>query len=144
MELIASGRLKTTTGEAFNFLTVSIDLGGCATQLDIVRKIGRGLKASLATNETIQRVAKASWDWLTNWEVLGVRFHKDEAELDPEEVSEELVQKLAQLCNAASSEIEGVFLLIDEADGPSSEAGLGALLKFASAHLQDRRSKMAT
>lgn len=135
VERIADGRIKPLVGGNFRFITVSVDLGGCHTQVDIVRKIGRGLKVAISGREAVKSLASGFWSWLTNWEVLGVRYHKDQSELDPEEVCDELVGQLASLCTSASDEIDGVLLLIDEADRPAADAGLGEYLKMLTERL---------
>src|SRR5690606_15525401 len=61
IELIANGKIQPLIGGSFSFLTVSVDLGGCSTQVDIVRKIGRGLKTSLSSRETVKQAAKGFW-----------------------------------------------------------------------------------
>lgn len=120
-----------------DFLTVSIDIGGCNTQLDIVRKMGRGLRSTISERQGLFEGAKNFWEWLTNWEVLGVKYNKPSNQdlLDPEEVAEELVAALSTFCLQMGDTLDGVLFLIDEADRPASEAGLGALLKFLTERL---------
>jgi len=123
-----------------NFLTVPIDIGGCSTQLDIVRKMGRGLKQAIADRHGLAENAKTFWDWLTNWEVLGVRYNKatNQDLLDPEEIAEDLVTALSKFCLQIGDSLDGVLFLIDEADRPGADAGLGALLKFLTERLTRR------
>jgi len=129
IERIAEGKIEPLIGGKFSLLTISIDLGGCNSQIDIIRKIGRALKSSLSGMDVVKSSAKKAWDWLSGWEVLGVRYHKDQTELDPEELCEELVGIIASISASASDKIDGILLLIDEADRPTSDAGLGELLK---------------
>jgi Cdc6-like AAA superfamily ATPase len=112
------------------FLTVEVDLGGCSTQIDIIRKIGRALRQSISGYEGLKRTASAVWDWISNWEVLGVRYHKEQSEFDTEEICEDLVRNLTDLCLRSQTDLDGVFFLIDEADRPPVDAGLGELLKM--------------
>jgi len=124
------------TRDKFNFLTVSIDIGGCHTQLDIIRKIGRGLKSAIAARQGMKETAKGFWDWLTNWEILGVKYNKATAsDFDAEEIAEELVAALDRFCLQMADSLDGVAFLIDEADRPGSDAGLGELLKLISERL---------
>lgn len=103
--------------------------------MDIVRKLGRGLKSALSERDVVKNAAAGFWDWLTNWEVLGVRYHKEDGEPDSEEVCEELVGRLSALCRGVADEIDGLLILIDEADRPSAQAGLGELLKMLTERL---------
>lgn len=133
VEQLANG--ANLGGMKFNFLTVSVDIGGCHTQLDIVRKLGRGLKQAVAARQGLKESAKVFWDWLTNWEILGVKYHKSTTDLDPEEVAEEMVEALNRFCLQMADTLDGIVFLIDEADRPGSEAGLGELLKLISERL---------
>lgn len=125
-----------TAGDApFNFLTISVDIGRCQSQIEIVRKLGRGMRTAIGDKQAIKDKAKGIWDWLTNWEVLGVRYHKPEDEIDSEEVLEQFVSKLTQFCAETEGAVDGILFLIDEADRPSSDAGLGEMLKLVSERL---------
>ena len=75
-------------------------------------------------------MAKDFWGWLTNWEILGVKYNKDQDSLDPEQVADELVDKFVGFTAATRGTIDGVLILVDEADRPEVSAGLGEFLKF--------------
>src|SRR5690606_20337060 len=84
------------------FLVVSIDLGGCQNQIDIIRKIGRGLKQALADHQAASENVKEFWNWLTNWEVLGVRYHKQDEPDDPEEIADEMVAQFTKFLRSSA------------------------------------------
>jgi predicted ATPase len=126
---IATGQMAGIFGGKFNFLTVQVDLGACSSQLDIVRKVGRGLKSSFGKKDNLKETGKKFWEWLSQWEVLGVQFHKSNAEIDLEQISEDLVSRLATFMDH-TNELDGVLILVDEADRPSADAGLGEFLKL--------------
>jgi hypothetical protein len=138
IEMMVNGHTGPLIGGEFSFVSISIDLGGCTTQIDIVRKIGRDLKSKLSEMDSIKSSAKSLLNWLANWEVLGVRYHKDQSSLDPEEISEQLVEFLANLSLSTAGQIDGIMLLIDEADRPPAEAGLGEFLKVLTERLTKR------
>lgn len=135
VDLMAKGRVKDSHGDRFNFLTVSADLGACSTQLEIVRKIARGLRDALNEMDELKKTASQFWDWLTNWEVLGVQYHKDRGELDLEELAEDFVSRLAALVLQGQGNLDGVLFLLDEADHPPVEAGLGTYIKLITERL---------
>ena len=139
VNMIAQGQITTNDNERFRFLTVPLDLGGCNTQAEIVRKIGRGLRKEIGARQVLKERAKATWEWLTNWEVLGVSFNKTAQTFDTEEVAEQFVENLSAFCNATSEEIDGILFLIDEADRPAAESGLGSYLKLVSERLKWQR-----
>jgi Cdc6-like AAA superfamily ATPase len=95
-KLTASGTLATMSGETLKFLVVSVDLGGTSTQLDIVRTIGRELKDVVGSS--FREKAKAFWEWATNWEILGVRYHRETAAFNPQDASDDLISHLSSLC----------------------------------------------
>jgi len=136
VNMIACGNITTQNGEYFRFLSVPLDLGGCNTQAEVVRKIGRGLRKEIGARQALRERAKVVWEWLTNWEILGVSYNKASESFDAEEVAEQFVENLSAFCNVTSDEVDGILFLIDEADRPSVEVGLGSYLKLVSERLR--------
>jgi Cdc6-like AAA superfamily ATPase len=130
VETIASGRQAAVSGQRFNFLTASVDLGGCQTQVEIIQKIGRGIRTAVSAREQIKENAKAFWDWITNWEILGVKYHKPDDSIDPELIADELVSMIDAFCRNTAEHLDGILILVDEADRPNADAGLGEFLKL--------------
>lgn len=137
VEIVASGKIQSPDLEC-KFLVVSVDLGDCGDQLDIIRQIGRGLKQALSDHQSTIEAAKEFWSWLQKWEILGVRYHKDASDVDPSEVADELVDRFSTFSLRVGEALDGVLLLIDEADRPSAEAGLGQFLKLFTERLTKR------
>lgn len=135
VEQIASSKITPILGQTFRFLTVSVDLGTCQSHLDIVRKVGRGLKQAVSDREAIREMAAGLWDWLSKWEVLGVQYHRDDRDIDVEELAEDLVTNLAKFVSQTRGTLDGVLFLLDEADHPEAGAGLGAYLKLVTERL---------
>lgn len=130
VDVVAQGQLPTFSDDKVNFITASVDLGGCQTQVEIIRAIARGIKRSVSEHQTTKEAAKKLWDWLTNWEVLGVRFHKDQENIDPQDIADELIAKISDFCIQSQGQVDGVLILLDEADQPSVDAGLGQFVKL--------------
>lgn len=139
VDLMGQGKAFVDHKQSFNFFVVSVDLAGCDTLLDVIRIIARGLKHSLDERQQLTSAAKDFWDWLTNWEILGVKYNKDGNTLDVEEISNQLVHRISNFCSSAKGSIDGVLILIDEADRPSAEANLGAFLKLLTERLARRQ-----
>jgi len=135
---IADGRISLPSKDRFHFLTLSIDLSGCQTQLEIIGRIARGLRTEISSRRALQETAKAFWEWLSNWEVAGIHFHKSSTLPDPEIAAEDLSVNIAAFCSQCE-DIDGIVILIDEADGPDVEANLGALLKLLTERLTRRQ-----
>lgn len=119
----------------FNFVTTSIDLGGCHSQVDIIRTLARGLKQSIAEQQKTKEAARRIVDFLGNWEVLGVRYHKQDSEVDPDEIADELIVRIAEFCNHLKGNEDGLLILIDEADQPSADSQLGQMVKYLTERL---------
>lgn len=119
----------------FNFLCVSVDLGKCGTQMQVIQKIGRGLRTEIGRHSEIKKNASAFWDFLTNWEVMGVKYNRGSPTADTDEASHQLVVQLSKFIESVD-DLHGVVILLDEADAPAIEADLGAFLKLTAERLQ--------
>jgi hypothetical protein len=127
---VAQGQLPTFSNDKVNFVTASVDLGGCQTQVEIIKAIARGIKRSVSEHQATKEAAKKLWDWLTSWEVLGIRFHKDQEDVDPQDIADELIGRISDFCIQSQEQIDGVLILLDEADQPSVDADLGQFVKL--------------
>jgi hypothetical protein len=130
IDMLARGDVNLHDDETkFNFMVLTVDLGGAVDQLDIVRAIARQLKKKSNELAEVKAAAKAFWDWISKWEVLGVRYHAEKFQMDTETASDDLIDQIGNLCEALGDRIDGILILIDEADRPASSANLGALCK---------------
>jgi hypothetical protein len=128
-EFAASGQIQPWEGERFNFLTVSLLLEPSDTYISIIRKLGSTLRRSLANHNKLEARAKEVWDFLTRWEVMGVKYRELDAAVSPSELLDELAESYSTACSRISDTLAGILVLIDEADKPPATANLGALLK---------------
>ena len=112
------------------FLTLSVDMGNVFDQQDIVKAIARELKTQLADREKLKQKVLDAWNFLTNWEVLGVKYRKDTNNSDRDDAREDLASNFKQIFDSAAGDIDGIFVIIDEADRPEPQAGLGEFLKL--------------
>ena len=137
----ASGRPLILRDTTFRFIVVSVELGGGMTAEDIIRRIGGELKAQISEMQTLRTLAKAAWDFLSNWKLLGIEYKKEAKENDGLQATEDMARVMAQLIKASSQELDvgqqldGILVLIDEADKPSEEARLGEFLKLLTERL---------
>jgi hypothetical protein len=128
---VATGQLDPfEIQNKFNFITVSTSLDDRHGFADIVQTIALELRRQIAAREPAQELAKTTWDFLKKWEVAGVRF-KDEnkREAKESELVEDLSFALAQSLERLGNAVDGVLILMDEADKPPVSSHLGALLK---------------
>ncbi|WP_379548336.1 AAA family ATPase [Qipengyuania sp. DSG2-2] len=125
---IASSEVNLLEDQKFNLLVVPVELGNVGSQIEIVRAIARQFKSELQRISANVEIAKSVWDFLSNWEVLGVRYHKSDVAPEPESARDSLADQMAEFCK--HSGYDGIFIAIDEADAPSADAGLGEFLKY--------------
>jgi hypothetical protein len=138
IEIVAGGLIPTSEHTHMRFLAISVDLIGVETQLDVVRCIGRGLSRAISARDTVKEKAKAVWDFLTKWEVLGVRYHRDAGASEIEDARDEIVNKMADLLEAAADDLDGILILIDEADSAGEDSRLGEFVKLFTERLSRR------
>jgi len=132
----ANGDLRTLDGNTYNFLTVSIGLEPDDSYDDIIKKIARELQRQLDKNEALKKRMKDIWNFLTNWEVLGVKYNREATPSDA--MIEELTDKFVSIAAKLAEQEQGIFLFIDEADKPTMDAGLGEFVKFFTERLTKR------
>jgi len=112
----------------FSFLCISVSLGGCKSQLQIVQRIAKGIKSQLLRKKDSVAVFGKFWDFLTNWEILGVKYTPNDTSPDALMAMQDLMQKLDSFLSRVDG-IDGAVILIDEAHRAPSSAGLGELIK---------------
>lgn len=134
-DFIARGEISDDDVD-FNFLTVSTDVAGVGSQGGIVRQIGRELRSKLKLHEKLKARAAMVWEFVSQWEILGVAFRGREKEIDPDEALDDLVILLSTIID--SDAFDGVAILLDEADVPDSAVGLGEFLKICTERLAKR------
>src|SRR5260370_23357562 len=122
-----------------NFMTVSVCLDAAHTYSDIVRCIGAELRREVAEREQLREFAKGAWEFLSKWEIGGIRFRDDKQEESKEtELVEELTFAIASSVGGLKEQIDGVLILVDEADKPAASANLGSLVKLLTERLRIR------
>ncbi len=135
----ASGQRPLADGSRLNFLVLSVELDTTQAFFDILRCLAVDFQRALSEKEQAKTMAREVWDFLSNWEILGVRYHKqDEALVQPYEVLNELVSRFAQVIARTKDTFDGILILIDEADRPGVKASLGELIKLLTEKLTKR------
>lgn len=137
-QLVAKGRIETLDEKRFRFLTISIELEPSNTYLDIIEKVGNELRREIAELQPATELAKNTWDFLKKWEVMGVRYQDQPKPPKPNELLDELTYTVGQTLDRFGSEIDGILILIDEADKPPSSANLGEFVKVFTERLSKR------
>ncbi len=131
---LARGQLKTDVMMKFDFITLSIDVTGHQTQVAVIRSIARQLKQAIADRSVAKELVKRALDFAKRVEAFGVRFTDSQSTPDPDEWRDELVESLIEVIKDTG--VEGVFIMIDEADKAGEDARLGEFLKLLSERLE--------
>jgi hypothetical protein len=135
----ASGKRLLYDGTKMNFLVLNIELDASQTFFDIIRNLAAEFQRALSEKEQVKMLARDTWNFLSNWEILGVRYHKNnESLVRPYEVLNEIVKRFEEVILNAKDAFDGILLLIDEADRPSVNASLGEIVKLLTEKLTKR------
>jgi len=139
VEQQAMGKIPLRNSEKVNFIVINIELDSTQSFFEILKTIAADFKRALAERERIKTLATSVWNFLNNWEILGIRYHKiDENLIQPYEILNELVINFERVIKLANNEIDGILILIDEADRPGEKASLGEIVKLLTEKLSKR------
>ena len=130
-----SGEESVMLKEKFSFITINVELEPNDTYRQLITKVARELQRELDGSDVLKRRLRGIWDFLTRWEVLGVKYQRETTPV--EAMIEELGDKLIEICKALAQDGSGIYIFIDEADKPTTGAGLGEFVKL----LTERASK---
>lgn len=138
-EYVARGEFTTFDDDRLRFVTVSVELEPGNSYHDLIRKIGSQLRAAIAGRESLKERAKAVWEFLQRWEVAGIKYAgRKEKTPDPHELLDHLVETVEGTVRALDEQIDGLLILIDEADKPEADAKLGEFVKLFTERLTKR------
>lgn len=137
----AQGLINTKKDQKpLKFFVVSVSLRKEDTFLSIMSRIANGLRKEVARNhDVIGNFVMKSLDVLSRFEAAGVKFNhapkatEEEAFASLQDDFEETILKMGDA-------FDGIFLLIDEADGPLADAGLGMFCKLLTEEMAKRRT----
>jgi type II secretory pathway predicted ATPase ExeA len=139
IENLALGNIPLSENSYSNFIVINIELDSSQSFFDILKAIAVDFKRSLSEKEKVKSLANNVWDFLTNWEILGVRYHKDDdLHIQPYEILNQLVNNFEKVVKQAKTEIDGILILIDEADRPPIKSSLGEIVKLITEKLTKR------
>jgi len=135
----ATGKVINEKLQEVNFLVINVELDSTQTFFEILKTIAADFKRAISEKEKIKKLVGSVWDFLSKWEILGIRYHKmDDSLIQPYEILNELALNFEQVIKLAKNEIDGILILIDEADRPSEKASLGETIKLLTEKLSKR------
>lgn len=137
---VATGSVETLeTGAKVSFLVLSISLQDSDDYFAIIRKIMGELRRELLNRNSFKAFGLAAWDFITKFEAAGVRYNRETERVEESELFTHLQSDFVKVLNNLGDGVDGILLLIDEADKPSSDAGLGLICKLLTEELSRRK-----
>jgi Cdc6-like AAA superfamily ATPase len=107
VEKQAKGQIPIRSSENVNFLVINIELDSTQSFFEILKAIAADFKRALAERDKVKKLASGVWEFLSSWEILGVRYHKiDENLVQPYEILNELVLNFEKVIKLAGKEID--------------------------------------
>jgi hypothetical protein len=138
LQLVAAGHVKPFEDEKpFKFIALSLELEPGTTYTDLIGKVGAELRRAVAGRQPATEFAKNAWDFLKRWEVMGVKYTDTQRQSNPNDLLDELTFTFEETVKHFGSEIDGIVVLIDEADKPPN-ANLGEFVKVFTERLTKR------
>ena len=129
LDAVASGEIESISAGKFRFLTVNVVFEPATDYVEIIRKVAKALQKRSAGQQTAKATATAVWDFLKRWEVAGVKYTPAE-QTASSELLEELTDATVRTSEALKGNVDGILILIDEADKPEATANLGEFAKL--------------
>jgi hypothetical protein len=130
VESCATGKLAFNTESQFSFIVVSLDLAGTTSYEDFIQRLTKEFKAKVAERHRIKHFTAKTWDFVTNWKVFGVEYKKQPLDADSNLVIDQVATLVSTFLEQTKDEIDGLVILLDEADKPSEQARLGEFAKL--------------
>lgn len=140
LKWVATGELDSIEdSQHFNFITVSVCLDSGHSYSDIARSIAVELQRQISAREQLKEFARSTWEFLKKWEIGGVKYRDQEREDRKDtELVEDLTFAISESLKNLGSEVDGILILIDEADKPPTSANLGSFVKLLTERLKLR------
>ena len=136
VDRLARGAIKVPEMGAFSFLTINLDMESSHTYGDVILRIASELRRQIASHQPAAELMKTVWDFAKRFEVKGVKYSPASGGPDASELLEELTFAIAKTVERLSPAIDGIVVLIDEAD-KAPAAQLGEFVK----HFTERLTK---
>jgi hypothetical protein len=138
VDYLAKGDLTYDGKNRLSFVVVNVELHDGMTYDALVDSLLVELKRVIANRQPLIETCKKAWDFLSRFQVSGLKYEAPKGATDQRRL-DELTEVLVDLIEESEGTIEGVLILIDEADRPSSDAHLGQLCKLLTERLARRR-----
>jgi hypothetical protein len=134
IDWVARGDIKTLDDEQLRFIVVNVELREMMGHGDVIDRIMLELRRQISGQERIKELCRTAWEFISKFEAYGIRYRQSD-DTARREGLDGLTVTLVDLLSNVRNEIDGVLLLIDEADKPQPAAHLGELCKLLTERL---------
>ena len=128
IKAIATKAIQTLSGEEIHFAVVEVEIDPSCTYSQFIKQLASALRRALAPFDRTKDRLRAVWDIVKNIEAAGVKY-SDTAKED-HELLDELIAAFTSAAFELKGDIDGILILIDEADKAPPGAQLGAFCKI--------------
>lgn len=137
VDWFARGDIPTLSGDTLRFMVVNVELREMMGHGEVIDRIMRELQNQISSHAKLKELSKNAWEFISRFEAFGVRYRQNE-DVARREGLDGLTTTSLDLLTDAASEIDGILILIDEADKPQYTAHLGELCKLMTERLSYR------
>lgn len=134
----ARGDILSLEGDKMRFVVVNVELREIMGHGDIIDRIMLELRRQISERAHLKEICRKAWEFVSRFEAYGIRYRQND-DIARKEGLDGLTDALFDLLTDAADNIDGVLLLIDEADKPAPSAHLGELSKLLTERLAHRR-----
>jgi hypothetical protein len=138
LDSLARGDTTYDETNRLSFVVANAELHEAMNYDDIVDAILVELRRQIADRQPLMESCKKAWDFLSRFQAVGVKYDRPSQVPTDHRRLDELTDVLVNLIEESAGAIEGVLILIDEADRPNSSANLGQLCKLLTERLSRR------
>jgi hypothetical protein len=117
----------------FTFLVVRQSIASTTTAMDLLVTLDTEIRSEIGRIQSVRRYAKAAWDFVSKWSVLGVEYkgvsEKKAVLIQARKQLAGLIKDLAKTLRANDESPHGLVLILDECDLASPDLRFGELMK---------------
>lgn len=139
VDYLAKGDIPYDGAHRLSFVVVNIELHGAMGYEDIIDAILAELKRQIYARQALLETCKKAWDFLSRFQISGVKYDRPQSVSSNSQRLDELTDVLVDLIEESAGAVEGVLILVDEADRPAGDAHVGQLCKLLTERLSRRR-----
>ncbi len=138
VDSIARGNSTYDGTNRLSFISVNVELHESMAYDDIVDTLIIELRREVSSRATLIESCKKAWEFLSRFQAAGIKYDRPQPKPTDNRRLDELTDVIVNVINESAGAVEGIALLIDEADRPPASSNLGQLCKLLTERLARR------